>query len=215
MTNEEYFEVLNPKIEVLDLFRKELISLGARVIGHNLFLEDFYFTSALNKTISLLDAFKIMLQERNLEVVGILVRTQIDICMRVYAPYIAAERDELIRGFIDGKSIRDFKDNHNKKMTDVNLREQLEAYDDKLHNTYSRSSGYVHFSSIALHASIQNVKENQIDFSIGCPLREDANVILMEALEAFVHYINLEMELIKPVADSKKRADEELENQKQ
>lgn len=215
MTNEKYYEVLNEKIAVLDLYRKELISLGARVIGSNLFLEDFYFTSAINKTVSILDAFKIMLQERNLEVVGILVRTQIDICMRVYAPYIAADRNALINGFIDGKSIRDFKDSHNKKMTDVNLREHLEAYDDKLHNTYSRSSGYVHFSSIALHASIQSVKENQIDFSIGCPLREEANVILMEALDAFVHYINLEMELVEPVADSKKRTDEELENQKQ
>lgn len=213
MTNEEYYSAIDSKIELLDLYRKDLISLGARVIGMNLFKEDFYFTSALNKTVSILDAFKIMLRERNLEVLGILVRTQIDICMRVYAPYIAANRDELINGFIDGKSIRDFRDDNNKKMTDVNLRERLEVYDDKLSNTYTRSSGYVHFSSVALHASIQAMKDNHIDFSIGLPLREEANIILLEAIEAFVHYIKLEIELIEPVAESKRRVDELLEAQ--
>lgn len=211
MTNEEYLKILDDKIKILDLYRKTLISLGIRIIGMNLFKEDFYFASALNKTVSILDAFKIMLRERNLEVLGILVRTQIDICMRVYAPYIAANRNELIDGFLEGKSIRDFKDDHNKKMTDVNLRERLQAYDNKLNNVYSASSGYVHFSSIALSASIQSVKENNIDFSIGCPLREDANVILMEVLDAFVHYIKLEIKLIEPVAESKRRLDEQLD----
>lgn len=44
-------------------------------------------------------------------------------------------------------------------------------------------------------------------------LREEANIILLEVIEAFVHYIKLEIELIEPVAESKRRVDELLEAQ--
>lgn len=125
-------------------------------------------------------------------------------CAVMYAPYIAANRDELINGFIDGKSIRDFRDDNNKKMTDVNLRERLEVYDNKLINTYTKSSGYVHFSSVALHASVQAMKDNYIDLLIGLPLSEEANIILLEAIEAFVHYIKLEIELNRTCCRVKK-----------
>lgn len=61
-------------------------------------------------------------------------------------------------------------------------------------------------SSKAFHASAtaSEADNYHVEFTIGLPLNEKANVILLEAADAFLHYLQLQNSLLIKVADSKR-----------
>lgn len=208
MNNEEYYESLNVLLNKLKELRKEAMLLAKGIIGNNLLIDDLFFSSALDRSVSLLDGIVKMLEERNLMCVGILLRSQIDNCMRIFSAFIAEDKVAFIEGFLRGKSISDFKDNRGNKMRDKVLRERLEEYDSRVSDVYKKSSGYVHLSNIAFYSSVSALNINHIEFSIGLPIREDSNEILLEGAAAFIHYTLLQNQLLQSVVDSKKLVDE-------
>ena len=142
MNNEEYYYLLNKRFQKIKELREAAKTVAAGIIGNTLYKEDLFFTSALDRSVALLDGIVNMLKERNLSCVGILVRSQIDNCMRIFAAFIAKDKIAFMDGFIQGKKISDFKDDRGNKMKDVVLRERLEAYDSQISEVYKKSSGY-------------------------------------------------------------------------
>jgi len=207
MNNDEYKKMLESQLLSLKELRYHAKELAAQIIGVTLFKEDLFFTSSLDKSIALSDGIVKMLNTRNLTCVGILVRTQIDICLRIFAAFIAADRNTFINGFIKGEPIKSFKDNLGKSMTDKQLRKRLELYDPRVSDVYVKASGYIHFSDMALYSSVNTKSDFQIEFSVGLPIREEANEILLEGADAFIHFQQLLFQLLQPVVDSKKRVD--------
>ena len=67
--------------------RKTGIQLAANVIGQTLIEDDFYILSLIDKCIRLIDGFLDMLDSRNLTCAGVLLRIQIDNCLRTYVSY--------------------------------------------------------------------------------------------------------------------------------
>lgn len=211
MNNEEYYCLLNERLQKLRELREAAKQIGAGIIGDSLYKEDLFFTSALDRSVSLLDGIVIMLKERNLTCVGILVRSQIDNCMRIFAAFIAEDKNTFIDGFLQGKKISDFKDNRGNKMKDFILRERLEDYDSQISDVYKKASGYVHLSNVALHASVCTKGKNSIEFSIGIPIREEVNESILEGADAFIHYTMLEYRLLQAVVESKESVDKNLD----
>lgn len=207
MNNEEYNESLRERLHKLRELREVAKGVSKGIIGNTLYKEDLFFTSALDRSVALLDGIVDMLKARNLTCVGILVRCQIDNCMRIFAAFIAKDKTAFIEGFLNGKKISDFKDDHGKKMIDVVLRERLKAYDSQISEVYKKSSGYIHLSDVAFYSSVC-AKDNYIEFSVGLPVREDANKVLLEGSDAFIHYTLLEYRLLQAVVESKERVDE-------
>lgn len=208
MNNEEYRISLNERLNKIKELREEAKSVASGIIGNKLYKEDLFFTSALDRSVALLDGVVNMLQERNLACVGILVRSQIDNCLRIFAAFIAEDKTAFIDGFLQGKKISDFKDDHGNKMKDVVLRERLEDYDSQISDVYKKSSGYIHLSDVAFYSSVCAKDNYRIEFSIGLPIREEANEILLEGADAFIHYTLLQYQLLQAVVESKKRVDE-------
>lgn len=205
MDNIEYEKILNRRLNGVSLVRKELIGISKKIIGDSLYMEDLFFTSAIDRSVALLDGLASMLQLRNLTCAGIILRFQLDNCMRVFAAFIAEDRKKFIEDFMDGKKISQMKDNQGNKMTDVNLRKRLSQYDNQLDTVYQNSSGYVHLSNKAFFMSttIPEDKENTFEFKVGLPIREKANPILLECLDAFMHYVKLQNVFLNKVAISK------------
>lgn len=205
MDNIEYEKILNRRLNGVSLVRKELIGISKKIIGDSLYMEDLFFTSAIDRSVALLDGLASMLQLRNLTCAGIILRSQLDNCMRVFAAFIAEDRKKFIEDFMDGKKISQMKDNQGNKMTDVNLRKRLSQYDNQLDTVYQNSSGYVHLSNKAFFMSttIPEDKENTFEFKVGLPIREKANPILLECLDAFMHYVKLQNVFLNKVAISK------------
>ena len=109
MDNIEYEKILNTRLNGVSLVRKELIGISKKIIGDSLYMEDLFFTSAIDRSVALLDGLASMLQLRNLTCAGIILRSQLDNCMRVFAAFIAEDRKKFIEDFMDGKKISQMK----------------------------------------------------------------------------------------------------------
>lgn len=209
ITNDEYLKEMSRCIAEINKMKKEAISLTADIISDTLYEEDFFFSSAVDRSVALMEGMKVMLEIRNLTCIGVILRAQIDNCMRLFAVYIAADKNDLIKNFIEGNPINKLKDNLGRKMTDALLKERLSEYDPTIKAVYENASGHVHLSDKALYSSIAGISTEKdenayIEVSVGLPLKESANAILIEAAEAFIHFLHLQYKLLMPVAKSKK-----------
>lgn len=154
MNNEKYLDELDGRLQVLNELRKRIIELSKAIIGDTLYKEDFFFTSAMDRSVVLLDGISEMIKNRNLACGGILLRSQIDNCMRIFAAFIAESQTDFIDGFFVGKKISDMKDNRGNKMKDYILRQRLAEYDAKLDLVYRNFSEYVHLAEKAFYSSV-------------------------------------------------------------
>lgn len=100
MKNEEYMKELEKRLTDFRSARQNMKELAVAIIGDVLYKEDLFFTSAIDRSMGLLDGMIEMLKQRNLTCAGILVRTQVDNCMRVFAAFIAEDRTEFIDAFL-------------------------------------------------------------------------------------------------------------------
>ena len=72
MNNEKYLDELDGRLQVLNELRKRIIELSKEIIGDTLYKEDFFFTSAMDRSVVLLDGISEMIKNRNLACGGIL-----------------------------------------------------------------------------------------------------------------------------------------------
>lgn len=200
ISNEHYQSLLFTYLNKLSEKRLEICRLARRVIGSTLVEDDFYYASLTDRSIRLLDGFSQMIETRNLTCAGALLRLQIDNCLRGYAGFICEDKDAFIRGFIEGKRVKDFKDNNGKKMTDAVLKQRLAELYPKVPEAYDISSGFVHFSYEACRAIARAEEDYTITINIGHELDEKANRLLLECAEAFIYFVDIQGKILSEYA---------------
>lgn len=208
MNNNEYYIAIEERIKILQELRKEGTSLAKGIIGKSLFTEDLFFCASLDRCMNLIDGFVVMLRKRNLTCVGALLRLQMDNCMRSYAAFIAKDKQAVINCIISGEQINKQVSKDGVKMSDGYLKSELSKIDTRFANVYKQSSGYIHLSEKAFYQTVVNVDINKIDFQVGIELPEKRNPVLIEAADAFIHFIKLHFWMLDAVADSKERVDQ-------
>jgi len=209
VNNDQYFGLLAEKSLILSDLRKEGLLLAEQVIGKTLFKEDLFFCASINRCLNLMEGVEFLLEERNLTCAGAILRLQIDNCLRTYAAFIAEDKNKIIECIINGEKINKYKDINGNKMTDAYLKEKLTELDSFVKKIYNNSSGYIHLSEKAFFETVTNCEGNIIEFQIGRPLPEKRNEVLIELMDAFIHFINLHYRMIKAVAESKLHYDSE------
>lgn len=212
MTNEEYFEVLTPKIEELNKLRENGKSIAAGIIGQSLLKEDFFFCAATDRCMHLIDGFSNMLHERNLTCAGALLRLQLDNCMRTYAAFIAEDKDAVIDCVISGNRIDKQKSKDGNLLKDVYLKNELSKIDNGFSIVYDNTSGYIHFSDRAFYQTVKSCDDNVIEWGVGTQLLEKFNPLLIEAADAFNHFVKLHFHILSAVVESKERFDREYQD---
>ena len=189
MTNDEYFNEIETYFIKLREYREKSKSIAAGIIGENLTEDDLFFISALNRRVQFIDGIMNLLRTRNLTCTGIIVRTQLDNLMRVFAAFISEDRRSFIKETLSGTPIRNMKDNQNEKMTDANLKKRMSKYYPEIEEIYNKSSGYVHLSEVAFHEAFWT---------------EKLNPILIECAVVFCHFTEIEYDFYQKIIDSKK-----------
>ncbi len=207
MTNEEYSRAIVPRIQELKVLRQKAVSLAAGIIGETLFQEDLFFCASADRCIRLIDGFIPMLEDRNLTCTGVLLRMQMDNCMRTYAAFIAEDRNAVIQCIIDGSPIKNLKDKNGKKMLDGHLKDEVSKLDPIFATVYDQASGYVHLSEKAFYQTVEHCDNNEIGIIAGHPLPERRNAPLLEGADAYIHFIKLHFKMLQAVVDSKQRYD--------
>ena len=213
MDNSEYNGVITPLVEELDQLNAKAIEIGKSIIGSTILLIDLGFASLLNRSVQLTDGFISMVKERNLTCAGALLRLQLDNCMRTYALYVAADRKEFIEALMSNKKIDELKDKRGKPMKDWYLRSELNKIDPQFSVVYGNASGYTHFSGKALYQSVSAKEGNLIELQISHAFPEKVNPILVECVQAYIHFLNFFYWLIVGAVDAK--ADFESKQQKE
>ena len=207
MNNAEYFDVAENRIGRLMELRKQGISLAKGIIGESFFKEDFFFCASTDRCLNLIDGFTDMLRKRNLTCVGALLRLQMDNCMRSYAAFLAQDKEVVIDCIINGDPINKQVSKDGKKMTDGYLKGELSKIDTRFADVYNQASGYIHLSSKAFYQTVVKVENNSIEWQVGRELPEKRNPVLIEAADAFIHFVKLHFKMLDAVADSKRRVD--------
>ena len=207
MDNETFFDVLTPKIEELRKLRECGKTIAAGIIGQSLLKEDFFFCAATDRCMHLIDGFSYMLQERNLTCAGALLRLQLDNCMRTYAAFIAADKDAVIDCVISGNRIDKQKSKDGNLLKDVYLKNELSKLDTGFSTVYNNTSGYIHFSDRAFYQTVKSCDDNVIEWGVGTQLLEKFNPLLIEAADAFIHFVKLHFHILYAVVESKERFD--------
>ena len=98
-------------------------------------------------------------------------------------------------------------------MTDYNLRKRISVYCPEIDDVYVKASGYVHFSDIAIRKSWWGNEEDIPHYSVGLPIREEVNPLLLEIADAFIYFVEIEFELYDVLVNSKENADKKLGEQ--
>ena len=207
MINEEYSKALVSRIEQLQAMRKKAVSIAAGIIGKTLCMDDLFFCASVDRCIRLIDGFIPMLQARNLTCAGVLLRMQMDNCMRTYAAFIAEDRNAAVQCIIDGNPIKNLKDSSGKKMTDGHLKDEVAKIDPIFSTVYDNASGYVHLSEKAFYQTVDSCDNYGMGIQIGQELPEKRNAPLLEAANAYIHFVKLHFKLLQAVVDSKQRFD--------
>lgn len=211
MTNDEYLHQIAPKVETLTTLSTEALSLCQGIIGRSLTKEDFYFSASANRCINLITGFVDMLKTRNLTCAGVLLRMQMDNCMRTYAAFIAEDCNAVVDCIIQGGKISNCKDKNGRKMSDGYLKDEISKIDSVFADVYEQASGYVHLSEKAFYQMVASCEDNEINLYAGPVLLERHNPVLIEAAEAFIHFVKLHFKMLKAVVESKERLDAVLE----
>lgn len=211
ITNEKYSQGITAYIDSITACIEETTQLAVVVLGKSFMSLDICFCGLMNRSIHLAQGFISMLRDRNLTCAGALLRLQLDNCLRLYAISIAEDEQAVIGTVLDGKSIRSLKDKSGKKMTDAYLKEQLGMYDKQLPIVYANTSGFIHFSGVAVFQSIDVCKEHRATIQIGGDLSEKHNGALIECAEAYLHYYRLFLNLMNGEAEWKQSFDKSME----
>ena len=177
-------------------------------------MEDFFFCASADRCTDLIDGFISMLKQRNLTCVGALLRLQMDNCMKSYAAFVAQDKNDVVHCLIDGEKINKKKDNQGKVLSDAHLKNRIaKELDPCFDQVYEQASGYIHLSSKAFYQMLDSVEDGHINFQVGLDLPIRRNPVLIEAADAFIHFVELQQKMLLAVADSKRRTDAELEKE--
>lgn len=209
---EEYeSKIADIKVQIQQ-YNDEFAVLTDRIVGNDLKRDDFYFLAALDRAIHLIDGFLWMLENRNITCAGALLRLQVDNCLRVYAPFIAKNRADVIETIIyEDKRFDKLLDNQGEKMRDGRLKERLAEKYPEVKAVYEKCSGFIHLSDIAFYHTVNRMDQDGISLSVGGELPARYNDMLISLAQAYVHFCKIFVELLLPVAETKEQFEEMLE----
>ncbi len=120
----------------------------------DLYFEDLFFMSVIDKSIKLIESFLFALSKRNLTVLAILTRVQMHCVMRAFSTTMVRDSRKFCKAIlVDNKKLNTLNDSNNQRLTDKHLCEALGAYLNlPIYNLYEKVCGFVHFSSNSFHS---------------------------------------------------------------
>ena len=175
--NKEY----NQEFEVYKSFLKDEYQKTNMIDYKNILM-----TSVLNRSLSLIEAFKTLLPSNNLMALNSLIRLQIDNCIFIYGVkmlFDAGHSIDEIGGAIikDNKILSDYKIGKNKLYDTYIISELSNKYDCKIEDAYNFYCRFVHFSDSALISSSQVSNEDIFSIELSKDYSRFENHILKNA----------------------------------
>lgn len=141
----------------------------------DLYMEDLFFMSIIDKSIKLIDSFLFALDKRNITVLATLTRVQMDCAMRTFATTMVSDSGDFCKAIlIDNVRINTLTDNSNHKLADRYICEALGTYLNlPVYDLYKKVCGFVHFSSDSFHSIVKAKEEYSLTMFISRNNRDE------------------------------------------
>ena len=168
----------------------------------DLYIEDLYFMSVIDKSIKLIDSFLFAFDKKNLTVLAILTRVQMDCVMRAFATTMVKDSGEFCKAILnDNVRINNLKDVNNHQLTDKHICEVLGKHLNlPLYDLYKKVCGFVHFSSDSFRSISKSQDKNSITMYISRNNRdEDKQIFEQLSLELANYFLFFGLVLIKKI----------------
>jgi len=179
----------------------------------DLYMEDLYFFSAVDKSLKLIDSFLFALEKRNITVLASLTRIQMDCALRAYATTLVSDSESFCEEvLLKNTSVNKLKDTQNKLLTDRYLCNSLgDILNLPVYELYQKVCGYVHFSSSSFYNSARTSGKNGFTMSISKNNREDnAETYERLSIELANHFYYFGKILITVIIRSWQKQKEEM-----
>jgi hypothetical protein len=109
-------------------------------------MTDLFLIAAVKRSLDLVAAIGLLIEQWNYSAMAPLVRLQVDSLLRLHYLSNAKDREQNIKRVIDGSSFRQLKDESGQKLTDARLLELAETDYPWLRAMYEETSKAVHFT---------------------------------------------------------------------
>jgi len=207
MENEEYtkfrLEYETKLIAIRNIFSNVPMILFNNTYSD--FNEMTYYLSLVNKAIELIDGFIDLLINKNLTCLSLILRVQLDNCMRTYAGFIVEDKVKYFDEFRKLNSrLNKMKDISGKKLTDANLRKYLNQFDNSFGDAYAKASKFVHHTDSSLMTMMKINDKSEIEFDIGNPNNELGIDSICTVTKSFVYFLEMQYSLIEEIYKLKK-----------
>lgn len=164
MDDTNYFtieELLN-KLKEQQQIHLEVTIQMMQADNASLYPLDLMGISVSKRSMSLIRGFIEMIRQENFICAAPLLRMQLDNSLRFYAAFLVEDPHDLARQFVDGKSIRSFRERDtNQKLTDRLLVDRLAEHHPWITDVYGQMSGYIHLSDQHLFNTLGKKQENE------------------------------------------------------
>jgi hypothetical protein len=143
------FPALAPFYEAVRHCKDAHRDIADRIISAapgELSLTDIFLLGVVKRSLDLVAAIELLIEQWNYSAMAPLVRLQVDSLLRMRYLAGARDRDTLLGRLISGESFRQLKDDTGKKLTDARLLQLAESDYPWLRSMYEETSKVVHFT---------------------------------------------------------------------
>ena len=183
-------EKITEHIETLKNRRKDHIDLLGKILetdNRALYGVDLVVIAVTQRSISLIDGFTKMVEDRNYLCANALLRLQLDNIIRLYACWLVEDPHSIALVLLEGKPLNKVKSRENKTLSDSYLVSEASKLYPWLKLVYEKTSGFVHLSQPHMLAYLTEITEDGIlEIQVGKGLgREWKEEEVFESVSAF------------------------------
>lgn len=166
----------------INLYKECTVADEGKIFGVDLIVE-----GVLQRSLSLIDGYIIMVKTGNSLCANALLRLQIDSILRLYACWLVDDPHGLVLPLLEGTPFNRIKSRTGEPLCDAYLREEASKLYPWINNVYKETSGFIHFSKPAMFSTVAGIDEAEhaIISSIGKGGRDWKPEEIKESILAF------------------------------
>ena len=156
-------------IEALRGSYKDHIDLLGRILSADdgaLYGVDLVMIGVIHRSISLIDGFTKMVEDRNALCANALLRLQLDNVIRLYACWLVDDPHSIAIRLLEGKPLREVKSKDGQWLSDAYLTSEASKLYPWLKTVYKKTSGFIHLSAAHMTAPVTQVDRGKHTMSV-------------------------------------------------
>ena len=191
-------QILNDLNSIVVSYQNSIIEII--INDKTLHTKTVMINTILQRSLSIIDAYKRLLSSNNVLVLNSLMRLQIDNCIFIYGIYLLCDDGNDIAEiykdiFINRKRLFEYKINKKEKLYDTFIIEKINNDIPNFKELYEFCCRFIHYSDVASYLTMETKEESIIEFNLSTNYRRFKKQVLING-KSFVEVSKLVLRMI-------------------